>query len=524
MLYFQILRSIFNQNVYRLSRRAYWFMVLVEICFILTLMAAFFMWYDYLGIYTLMDSLRNYLGLMQFLGILLGILFAIMGIIRGAMRIRDAGFSAKYYYIGQAICVGLAFADMAGAFNDGTTKVLSILCIGFDVIVFIFTLLPTSESANRFGEQPIFKSSLKGGIITASIALILIFVAISAKPLYARITYIKGCQIESGGKIKNLGMPKYDYKYFGEKAEHSDMVWDFVTHFRKITEIDGLKSGFSTRMMIPPFERLVPKEFSSGILRCYNDSLKDNTKNVEIPLKDYKIHGDVWIDTQVLWIDKPQDALIVPFVEGKIADTSITLARGDEREERVYKDGKLNKIHFSLIDEYSGNTKEWGSYSIDFIDGKPHGVVATSRAQDVYFHGLSFGVLRKDCFVYNGYCIPRMEVQEEKNTYYNKSNTKIPEYEFDIEKPFVAIIYDDSHHIKLVKYYGYRYLESIVYFEGDKPKVLKKLENRGAIGYLFRDDGIEEFMTYAEDGEKQLNNYVREVLGIDMLSYYNWSL
>ncbi len=89
-------------------------------------------------------------------------------------------------------------------------------------------------------------------------------------------------------------MLRYDYKYFGELAEGEDIIWDFQTHFRMMTNREGLKNDFTTRIMIPPFERLVPKDFSNGILRCYNNNT-DNEKYIEIPLKDYKIHGDVWI-------------------------------------------------------------------------------------------------------------------------------------------------------------------------------------------------------------------------------------
>lgn len=40
-------------------------------------------------------------------------------------------------------------------------------------------------------------------------------------------------------------------------------------------------------------------------------------KYIEIPLKDYKIHGDVWISQY-------KEPLIVPFTEGRISDGSIT--------------------------------------------------------------------------------------------------------------------------------------------------------------------------------------------------------
>ncbi len=91
----------------------------------------------------------------------------------------------------------------------------------------------------------------------------------------------------------------------------------------------------------------------------------------------------------------------MPFTEGRISDGSITIfdTSGEQKEIRHYKDGKLDKINF-FTDIYHD------SYEINFIDGKPHGIVTAIIGDgNVYLHGLSFGILGKNCFMFNGYCV-----------------------------------------------------------------------------------------------------------------------
>ena len=407
MLYFKILGSISDSNVFRISRKAYWFMVLVELAICIMIIVSFLVWANYIGTYTLAAKLKNYIGPIQSCAMLLGLLYGFMSMVRAAMRIRDVGFSAKYYYIGCLVCASLAFIDSIIELNKEVAILLALIILGFNIVVFIFTLMPTDKDAERFGTLPTFESGFTKGAITTGIALCLIFCVIIAKPMYAKMTHITGCQIEENGRTKNLGVLRYDYKYFGELAEGEDIIWDFRTHFIMMTNREGLKYDFTTRIMIPPFERLVPKDFSNGILRCYNNNT-DNEKYIEIPLKDYKIHGDVWISQY-------KEPLIVPFTEGRISDGSITIfdISGEQKEIRHYKDGKLDKINF-FTDIYHD------SYEINFIDGKPHGIVTViSGARNVYLHGLSFGILGKNCFMFNGYCVNRLEIRGNKETFYN---------------------------------------------------------------------------------------------------------
>lgn len=509
MLYFKILSSIFDSNVFRISRKAYWFMVLVELAIYIMIIVSFLVWANYIGTYALAAKLKNYIGFIQFCAMLLGLLYAFMSMVRGAMRIRDVGFSAKYYYIGYLVVISLAFIDLIVEFNQEVAILLKLIILGFNIVVFIFTLMPTDKDAERFGTLPTFESGFTKGAITTGIALCLIFCVIIAKPMYAKMTHITGCQIEENGRTKNLGVLRYDYKYFGELAEGEDIIWDFQTHFRMMTNREGLKYDFTTRIMIPPFERLVPKDFSNGILRCYNNNT-DNEKYIEIPLKDYKIHGDVWISQY-------KEPLIVPFTEGRISDGSITTIydiTGEQKEIRHYKDGKLDKINF-FTDMYHHAPKE-DSYEINFIDGKPHGIVtAISGARKVYLHGLSFGILGKNCFMFNGYCVTRLEIRGNKETFYNRNNKKTTSLYEDPRDP-IKIYYDKSGNINLVResFWG---MQKEVYFYDGKPRVMKKYDRHIFYGgYIFRDDGIEEFKGDGKEAERQFNDYVHLVLGIDL--------
>lgn len=504
MLYFKILGSISDSNVFRISRKAYWFMVLVELAICIMIIVSFLVWANYIGTYTLAAKLKNYIGPIQSCAMLLGLLYGFMSMVRAAMRIRDVGFSAKYYYIGCLVCASLAFIDSIIELNKEVAILLALIILGFDIIVFIFTLMPTGKDAERFGALPTFKGGFTKGAITTGIALCLIFCVIIAKPMYAKMTHITGCQIKENGRTKNLGVLRYDYKYFGELAEGEDIIWDFQTHFRMMTNRKGLEQYFlTTRIMIPPFERLVPKDFSNGILRCYNNNA-DNEKYIEIPLKDHKIHGDVWISQY-------KEPLIVPFTEGRISDGSITIfdISGKQKEIRHYKDGKLDKINF-FTDIYHD------SYEINFIDGKPHGIVtAISGDGNVYLHGLSFGILGKNCFMFNGYCVTRLEIRGNKETFYNRNNKKTTSLYEDPRDP-IKIYYDKSGNINFVKesFWG---MQKEVYFYDGKPRVMKKYDRHIFYGgYIFRDDGIEEFKGNGKEAERQFNDYVHLVLGIDL--------
>lgn len=517
MLYFKILSSIFTPNVFRISRRAYWFMGLVELAICIMMVVSFLVWADYIGTYTLAKSLEDYMGHIQFCAILFGLLYGFMSMVRVAMRIRDVGFSAKYYYIGYLVFISLVFIDSVNYFNEEVAILLKLIILGFHIIVFVFTLMPTGKDAERFGTLPTFEGGFTKGAITTGIALCLILCVIIAKPVYAKMTHITGCQIEENGRTKNLGVLGYDYKYFGELAEGKDIIWDFRTHFRMMTNKKGLKDDFTTRIMIPPFERLVPKDFSNGILRCYKNN-RDNEKYIEIPLKDYKIHGNVWISQY-------KEPLIVPFTEGRISDGSITIYditdfnRTDEQKEvRHYKDGKLDKINFYFT-RYYNNQPEENSYEINFIDGKPHGIVTTiSGARNAYLHGLSFGILEKNCFVFDGYCVERLEIRGNKETFYNRNNKKTTSLYEDRLDP-IKIYYDKSANINLVKKSSWGMQEEVYFYDG-KPRVMKKYDRHiFYAGYIFRDDGIEEFngnSSYIGESEEQFNDYVHLVLGIDL--------
>ncbi len=272
--YFKILSSIFDSNVFRISRKAYWFMVLVELAIYIMIIVSFLVWANYIGTYTLAAKLKNYIGFIQFCAMLLGLLYGFMSMVRGAMRIRDVGFSVKYYYIGYLVVISLAFIDLIvefnqevangfmsmvrGAmrirdvgfsvkyyyigylvvislafidliveFNQEVATLLGLIILGFNIVVFIFTLMPTDKDAERFGTLPTFEGGFTKGAITTGIALCLIFCVIIAKPMYAKMTHITGCQIEENGRTKNLGVLRYDYKYFGELAEGEDIIWDF---------------------------------------------------------------------------------------------------------------------------------------------------------------------------------------------------------------------------------------------------------------------------------------------------------
>lgn len=526
MLYFKILSSIFTPNVFRMSRKAYWFMGLVELAVCIVMVVSFLVWADYIGTYTLEESLEDYMGPIQFCAILFWLLYGFISMVGVAMRIRDVGFSAKYYYIGCLVCASLAFIDLIVEFNQEVAILLKLIILGFYIIVFVLTLMPTGKDAERFGTLPTFEGGFTKGAITTGIALCLILCVIIAKPMYAKMTHITGCQIKENGRTKNLGVLGYDYKYFGELAEGKDIIWDFRTHFRMMTNKKGLKDDFTTRIMIPPFERLVPKDFSNGILRCYKNN-RDNEKYIEIPLKDYKIHGNVWI-SQYDWISGyNKEPLIVPFTEGRISDGSITVLDSaqfditdfnmtdEQKEIRHYKDGKLDKINFYFT-RYYNNQPEENSYEINFIDGKPHGIVTNiNGARNVYFHGLRFGILEKNCFVFDRFCVERLEIRGDKKTFYNSDNKEASLREG--RGNLIKIYYDESNNIKFV---SAPYMN--IYFYNGKPRVLKEYSSYvGGFyrGYIFRDDGIEKFKgnsSYIRESEEQFNDYVHLVLGIDL--------
>ncbi len=203
----------------------------------------------------------------------------------------------------------------------------------------------------------------------------------------------------------------------------------------------------------------------------------------------------------------------MPFTEGRISDGSITIfdISGEQKEIRHYKDGKLDKINF-FTDIYHD------SYEINFIDGKPHGIVTViSGARNVYLHGLSFGILGKNCFMFNGYCVNRLEIRGNKETFYNRNNKKTTSLYEDSRDP-IKIYYDKSGNINLVKesFWG---MQKEVYFYDGKPRVMKKYDRHIFYGgYIFRDDGIEEFSGNGngKEAERQFNDYVHLVLGIDL--------